>query len=253
MKRVASNGPFLYPAAEPLRTVKLEYMDYQYSLQDMIGLLGYKDVTPADLHLRLQARDFEVPEGRDWRIINGICTGVIDNEWEDITPEHQIKRLFDVLDIWPTYSAATNIHELYVVTVQHDTSLSGWLWARLLTYLTPEDSPQRKAIEYVLWVDFLEDLPSNEKAWFGLLDANPNKYALERLLTLSGPVPYHMKKPLYERLFQQPENHGILAEAIAHSVQDYFGSIDRKDARRYVSELQLPASNKFIKFLRTAL
>ena len=116
--------------------------------------------------------------------------------------------------------------------------------------LDSDDNYLREPIEYVLWVDFFEDTSSCERVWSELTKGQLTPKVLDRLLVIAGPVPFRLKQPYYKELAKKPERHSVLAESLAHSMNDVFGKSDPIETKRFLKVLQLPPENQHLKYLR---
>lgn len=62
---------------------------------------------------------------------------------------------------------------------------------------------------------------------------------LQRVLIHSGPVPYDLKRELYERLLPDEKWHYYIYRSLLHSAFDMYGKIHRKDAGQVLEQLEL--------------
>lgn len=76
---------------------------------------------------------------------------------------------------------------------------------------------------------------------------------LRAVLPISGPVPYALKAPLYERLIADVAWHGAIFESLFGSAFDVFGNLNKNAARRLLARLQLPAGLAHVEALRAKL
>jgi hypothetical protein len=106
------------------------------------------------------------------------------------------------------------------------------------------DSPDDRLAEpaaYSLWVDYFENPPTVEEAWREMLH-EPTDRRLERLLHASGPVPWQLKAPLFERLSRAPRWHPFIRLALDAAETDVFGQSDPKAVEAWRRRLTPPAS-----------
>jgi len=66
-------------------------------------------------------------------------------------------------------------------------------------------------------------------------------------------VPYGLKASLYERLLPDLQWHVAIFTSLLGSAVDVFGKVDKKEARRVLSQLRLPADFEGIHELRSKL
>jgi len=151
------------------------------------------------------------------------------DSWAD-----KIRLLFDVYDEMPGYG-----HLMYVTHhYEHFSASDRLLWwhevaERLETAVPAIANP----IEYSLWCDFFEDPDRVTEAWGHLTQDNPSESVVRAVLRASGPVPYAMKRPLYEQLITDPKWHEWILESLRASASDVYGDIDRMDARTWLDRL----------------
>lgn len=188
-----------------------------------------------------------------WDLITDICEGVRENKWRLLSTEQRIDTLLSVFETFPHYTSSSHLF----LTFSQDDDLSGEakekLWDGIIRQLTIKNENIREPMEYVLWVDFFEDQNTCEESWLALTSRASASFALDRLLIIAGPVPYKLKQPFYERCADDRSRHAILAQSLAHSVNDVYGKIDKTDAKKYLRILELPHENEYFSFLRERL
>ncbi|MGH1465778.1 MAG: hypothetical protein ACRBBQ_10505 [Cognatishimia sp.] len=217
----------------------------------MLSDLGDHSVRVTDVTTWLEANNGGVLKGQFWELSNDLCEGILSERWESLTDSEKFERLIEIIVLWPCYSTASFLHQLY--TIGTDAEAEALLWRRIVFLLEHVDRLHREAIEYVLWVDFFEDSDSAVKAWNGLMSANPSDKAKRRLLVNSGPVPYTEKRSYYQELYSNPNDHELLAECLARSLQDVYGDIDRDQAKAMMASLQVSSENRFMSYLQENL
>jgi hypothetical protein len=129
------------------------------------------------------------------------------------------------------------LSELKMCYSDLDDGLRSKLWEAYRALLAEADDRLADPVAYSLWVDFFED-PRTE-AWAEMTASDLGRKGLERLLDASGPVPYELKEPLYERLAADPAWHAAVFRGLLYSYFDYYGKIDRAKAARLLEQLQL--------------
>jgi hypothetical protein len=114
------------------------------------------------------------------------------------------------------------------------------LYRRLL------EQPERRLADpvvYSLWVDYYEDPRTVEEAWRATTPlAGEWQPRIDRILPASGPVPYPLKAPLYERLLVDRRFHEPILEGLAGGARDVFGKLDAPQALVLLQRLRLPDS-----------
>src|SRR5579871_4066933 len=96
-------------------------------------------------------------------------------------------------------------------------------WAWVHATLAGEDEALVHPLEYMLWCDFFEgDKERATDSWAHLVDVESPDRLLQCVLVASGPVPYHLKSPLYDRLLPDQKWHYYIYRSIAHSIYDIY-------------------------------
>jgi hypothetical protein len=109
-------------------------------------------------------------------------------------------------------------------------------------------------VAYSLWVDYYEDRSTVEEAWRETtrLDGDWER-RLERVLIASGPVPYSLKAPVYQRLIDQRRWHPFIFRSLLHSAYDVYGHLDIAAARQLLGHLKLPPDTEHLDDLSAKL
>jgi hypothetical protein len=114
-------------------------------------------------------------------------------------------------------------------------------WDEYRTLLSDDDDRLADPVAYSLWCDYFEDSRTVEEAWEAL--ATPGALSepgMERLLRVSGPVPYGLKAPLYERLLPNARWHPFIFRSLFGSAFDVYGKVEADAALELLVELTLP-------------
>ena len=228
-----------------------EIVDRQFTIQQALNELSSNSVQVSEITASMTASEEGVLEEPYWSLNNELLEGIISERWEPLTDGQKIDRLVEVIVLWPCYSTASFLPRLLRAGI--DAKAEHYLWDQLVHLLDHPNSRCREAIEYVVWVDFFEDRSTSAKSWQGMMSANPSIQARKRLLANSGPVPYAAKRRHYQSLFENPDDHELLAECLARCLDDAFGDIDTLHAKSLVHGLQVEPTNKFVTFLRKSL
>lgn len=226
-------------------------MTNKLTVQQMLNDIGDHSVKVADITASLMTTGSGILKGQFWDLNDELCEGILSERWEPLTDLEKFQRLFEVVELWPCYSTASFLFRLHMIGV--DAMAEAFLWRQMVLILEQGNKLHQEAIEYVLWVDFFEDQSTSSKAWNGVMTATSNKKARERLLVNSGPVPYSAKRTHYLELLKNSNDHEILAECLARSVQDHFGDIDRTEAKVMLAKLHVEPENEFMSYLRKTL
>jgi len=232
-------------------------LSYKYTIKEMIQFsdAAYMDVDR--ISEALKSKDYLSDDDKDganaWEIIDDICEGIRENKWEQLSATQRFDRLFEVIQLWPNYTTTRHLFSAYLFDEGINQNVKQHLWQGILKFLASTKESLREPVEYVLWVDFFEDQSTCEEAWHGLMNLSKNKEVTNRLLINAGPVPYIMKKPIYQLLLSDKTRHSVIAESLARSLEDVYGDIDHKDARLLLKQLKLLKFNKYVKFLSANL
>lgn len=114
-------------------------------------------------------------------------------------------------------------------------------WASYRELLCDADDRLADPVAYSLWCDYFEDARTVDEAWRGLdPDTLPDR-GLERLLDMSGPVPWALKERLYRRLVRKARWHPAIFRSLLYSRHDVYGQIDSAKALSLLDRLSLPS------------
>ena len=114
------------------------------------------------------------------------------------------------------------------------------LWDAYRDALDSPDDRLAEPVAYSLWVDYFEKWDTVEEAWHEML-LEPTDRRLERLLHASGPVPWKLKEPLFERLADAPRGRPFIRQALDAAESDVYGQTDPTAAEAWRRRLN-PAS-----------
>lgn len=228
-------------------------MPYKYTIQDMIDMSGHPGVSVASITRQLHDDGYGNINGTHWDIADDICNGIVDNTWEVLSAKQKIDRLCDLFELWPSYSILSRLFSFYIAAETLEQSSKSHLWLKMVSFLDRKRPHHCEAMEYVIWVDFFENQSTCAEAWSGLMTAAKDKTARDRLVVNAGPVPYHLKKQIYHMLAKKTDDHEILTQSLARSLQDVYGDLDIKDAKVLMRKISLPRKNKYLKYLRENL
>jgi hypothetical protein len=94
-------------------------------------------------------------------------------------------------------------------------------------------------LAYFLWCEIFESPHWVEEGWNSLVNPLPAVGVLQTLLVISGPVPFGLKKPVYQQLMADRSWHYYIYRSLLHSAFDYYGQIDRAEGLEILSRLSL--------------
>jgi hypothetical protein len=170
-----------------------------------------------------------------------------DEPWPD-----RLELFFQLYRKMPSYGL------LMYIKVEHffewNANARELFWNEYRQLLSAEHDELADPVGYSLWADYFEDPRTVEEAWRQLArSADLSERGLERLLTLSGPVPFGLKAKLYDEVLPHRRWHPFIFRSLLGSAFDYFGQIDHEAARRVLEGLALPESTEGLRELRAVL
>ena len=175
---------------------------------------------------------------------------IADLIWDGPDPwAEKINLLFEVYDDMPGYG-----HLMYVTHHYERFSASDRLlwWRKVADRLEAAVPAISNPIEYSLWCDFFENPDRVAEAWEHLTQPNAAESVLRAVLRVSGPVPYAMKRQLYEQLIADRKWHESILESLRAGASDVYGDIDRMDAQTWLDQLVVPEAAR-IREIKTLL
>jgi hypothetical protein len=148
-------------------------------------------------------------------------------------------------DLYREMPAYALLQQLFITRVYRDLDLDArhlfWDFAREM--LSAEDAALADPVAYCMWCDFFEDPERVEEAW-KMLTIGANDRLLKRISLVSGPVPFSMKRALYEQKAYNKHWHHLIYQGLLYSAFDVYGKIDRVAARRLLDRLNLSLSKE---------
>ncbi|MCS7483343.1 hypothetical protein ACFFQW_36985 [Umezawaea endophytica] len=196
---------------------------------------------------------------RDWLVGRGVtgsgdvwsCDGEgcsaneVAHEWTDKVLEDpsldvvgRVRVALGLLDLLDQYAVA-----MYLKTTPLPPEAEVVFWAAYRRRLEAPESAE--PVTYSLWVDWFEDPATVDTAFaevvVGLdeLAEGPLRRA-RRVLVVSGPVPWRLKRDLYRRAASTPVLHEALFHGLRGSLHDVYGDLDRDEALGLLAEVDLP-------------
>jgi hypothetical protein len=163
----------------------------------------------------------------------------------------RVRLFFTVYDEMPCYGLLMYLGHAYA---QLDSPSREYLWACVAERLGGGRAALSNPIQYFLWCDLFEDPKTVEESWKEVLRRDRRSSGLiTAVLDASGPVPWGLKRKLFDELIGQPEWHESIFRSVLHSATDVFGQIDRADARVILNTLTIPESTPNLEVLRSRL
>lgn len=145
-------------------------------------------------------------------------------------------------------------HLMYWRHADFDDATQQVMWDAYRDFLGDDRGSVAEPAAYSLWVDYFEDPATVARAWQEVAGPQePRRPRLERVLGASGPVPWALKAPLYEKLANEGGWDEPLLEGLYGSCIDIYGSLDRVSAQRLLGRLDASPDDERFRILRRAL
>jgi hypothetical protein len=126
------------------------------------------------------------------------------------------------------------------------------MWAQYARYLTDPAEELAGPIKYSLWCDWFEDPTTVGEAWDQLIEG-ANGRALRRLLEMSGPVPWALKKDVLKRLAPEPAWQQTVFSSLLYAAFDSYGKIDKVEAGEVLEQLEISKDHEDLDRLKREL
>ncbi len=169
----------------------------------------------------------------------------------DGSPAERVELALELYAAMPCYAN--------LMYVQHDVAAMDReqrraFWTEYGRLLGEQDARLADPVAYSLWCDYFEDPDTVDEAWTELaLPDELSEEGLERLLDISGPVPFGLKEPFYDRLLSNKRWHQAIFVGLVRSAFDYYGDLDIAAARRILARLDVPEDATGMEELRARL
>ena len=137
---------------------------------------------------------------------------------------------------------------------QWDRQARQLFWNEYRTLISDPDDRLAEPVAYSLWCDYFENPETVHKAWSEI--ARPDvltERGLERVLDVSGPVPFRLKRALYDELVADERWHPFIFRSLLHSAFDVFGDVEIEAGRRLLAQLSVPEDAPGLRELRDKL
>ena len=196
------------------------------------------------------------PETYDQESAAGTDTGEMPHAVSNVIsdsnlPRHQRLAIwFEIYDDMPCYGLLMNLRWWEKESPE---DVRSKVWAKYAEYLAGDDERFAAPIEYVLSVDYFEDPHDVADAWSRLVTEIAAPRVLQRVLEVSGPVPYALKARLYDTLIDDPAWHPHILRSLYWSRFTGYGEIDEAAAQKVLARLQLPEETPGLAKLRLFL
>ena len=181
-----------------------------------------------------------------------MASDIVETIWEsELKTESKISLVFQLYRKAPDYTWLSEMDIHYLWEVNLKTREIFWIEMRRL--VSEEDDCLAAPACYLLWCGPFEDPNHVDEAWAAMTSNGVTEKTLQRLLINSGPVPYSLKRTLYEQLIQKEQWHYFIFRSLLHSAFDYYGQIDIADANRVLQKLNIPNDTEHLDKLKEKL
>ena len=165
---------------------------------------------------------------------------LIDEIWATQTNTiDKINMSLSLFEVQPTYHVLSTMWFNYRLSSTVTDQVTELILNAYLNELSNPMKPLTDSMEYSLYFDIFEDPDRNESAWKYFIGRDPNDHFLKMILRNSGPVPYHLKQNLYDRLIANRSYHADIYRSIRHSCFDNCGLVDKQQALKTLNKLDL--------------
>ncbi|GGN87354.1 hypothetical protein GCM10010112_69890 [Actinoplanes lobatus] len=183
---------------------------------------------------------------------------------EELSPPERVRIALGLLDLidefWVTQEIAFYLSPWYT-SPETDPAAAEAFWTGVRSRLEAPEVPSQ--LLYSLWVEWFETWTISGSVFAevlgadvrggGDLTAGPLRLRADRVLRLSGLVPWKDKRDVYEAAVAVPTLAPALLEALVRCYRDYYGDIDPGEALTLLSRLDLPADTEHLAPLRMVL
>jgi len=205
-------------------------------LQQIVAAVGHAAYHQAAASARRAAPQTGLRAGSE-DFDSTIAHTISDMIWESsLADVAKVALVWRVYSDMPCYALLMGVRHVYPQLSPAARDLF-WMHARML--LAHDDDAMAEPLAYSLWCDFFEDAATVEQAWTELVGQDAAPRLLQRVLIVSGPVPFHFKAQLYQRLLNDKTWHYDIYRSLLHSAFDVCGDLDREQALAILRRLDL--------------
>lgn len=206
------------------------------TIDDLKARVGRETYEMASRHLRSDV-DYEAKRGDDTQAQDAAHDiGDLLLYDADISDVDRVRLMFEVYRDLPTYGLLMYGTDRLSELSQEAQDL---FWDQFRELLAHPNDALADQVAYTLWCELFEDPSWVGEAWKVLTKEPASDLLLQRVLIHSGPVPYDLKRELYERLLPDEKWHYYIYRSLLHSAFDVYGKIHRKDAGQVLEQLEL--------------
>lgn len=148
----------------------------------------------------------------------------------------RLRLLFLLYREVPCYAV---LSESWPFSSQWDAAARKLFWTEYRALLSDPDDRLAEPVAYTLWCQYFEGSETVADAWAEM--ARPSELSergMQRLLESCGPVPFELKKTLYNTLLEEPHWWKWIRLSLMHSENDFFGDYDPVEAEVILAEIE---------------
>ena len=219
---------------------------------EIIALIGERRFADACAEARRAARDPHYGSRQEQILFDSMVPHEIsDLVWESQIPsQDKLDLILRFYEEMPCYALLMYLKFNFDELSAQDRAVF-WAWVR--TQLDSDDPAVGQPVAYALWCDFFQDPQTVEEAWRELVEPLPSDKALQTILIHSGPVPFYLKKQIYSLLIKDSEWHYYIYRSLLHSQFDVYGQLNKREARKFLAQLDLPSDTEYLDELKMEL
>ncbi len=222
-------------------------MDLQHIVA-AVGRVAYHQAAETARRAAPQTGLWPQTEDFDSTIVHTISALIWESSLADV---EKMALVWQVYSDMPCYALLMGIKLSYA---QLSPAAQHLFWEQARMLLAHGDDAVAEPLAYSLWCDFFEDDSTVEQAWAELVENNTTMTRLlQRVLIVSGPVPFHLKAQLYRRLLNDKTWHYYIFRSLLHSTFDVYGDLDRGKATVLLQRLVLRPDTEHLTTLQDAL
>ncbi len=159
--------------------------------------------------------------------------------WEqgDARYDERVALAFELYRAMPSYGTLMYLTHVYLEPSDSGRQL---VWEQFRELISGGDEGLAQPGRISLRCDFFEDPETVEEAWWQIIEEGRlSRRGLERVLEVSGPVPWTLKAPLYEQLIADERWHPFIFRSLRGGAFDVCGQIAAEEASVFLDQLTL--------------
>lgn len=182
---------------------------------------------------------------------------------EELSPSERVRHALGLLDLidefWVMQELAFYLNPYYV-NAETDPAAAEAFWAGCRTRLEAPEVPSQ--LLFSLWAEWFEEPGAVAGAFAAVLGDDVYRLGdgsealhrrADRVLRVSGPVPWTLKRDAYEKAATVPELAPALFQAILRGYHDIHGRLEPAEGLALLDRLALPPDTEHLAPLRAVL